>query len=62
MCVGAPDRDVDFSQETYLGIRQKELTLVGVATENAKEMEEWEKAVKATREGRLDVEVVMTLT
>ena len=62
VCVGAPDRDVDLSQEIYLGIRQKELTLMGVATENAKEMEEWEEAVKATREGRLDVEAVMTLT
>ena len=61
VCVGAPAEDVDFSQETCLGIRQKELTLVGVSTENAREMEEWEKAVKAVREGRLDVGALRTL-
>lgn len=61
VCVGAPAEGMDFSQETYLGIRQKELTLVGVSTENAREMEEWEKAVKTVREGRLDVGALRTL-
>jgi len=55
VCVGVPTEDVDFSRDTYLGIRQKELTLVGVSTENAREMEEWEEAVTAVREGRLDL-------
>ena len=61
VCVGAPAEDVDFSQETYLWIRKKELTLVGVSTDNAGEMEEWEEAVTAVREGRLDVEAVRML-
>ena len=30
VCVGAPAEDVEFSQETYLEIRQKELKLAGV--------------------------------
>ena len=46
VCVGAPAGYVDFSQETYLLIRQNELTLVGASIENAREMEEWEEAVK----------------
>ena len=58
VCVGAPAEDVDFSQETYLGIRQKELTLVGVSVGNARRMEEWDEAVTAVREGRLDVEAL----
>lgn len=58
VCVGASAEDVDFSQVTYLGLRQKELTLVGVAIENAREMEEWEAAsevlqVKNLREALL---------
>ena len=59
LCVGAPTEDVDFSHETYLGIRKKELTLVGVSADNAREMEEWEEASRAVREGRL--EALMTL-
>lgn len=55
VCVGAPVEDIDFSQDTYLGIQQKELTLVGVSTDNAREMEEWDEAVTAVREGRLDI-------
>ena len=61
VCVGAPAEDVEFSQETYLGIQQKELTLVGVTADNAREMEEWEEVVTAVREGRLDVEALRTL-
>lgn len=61
VCVGAPGEDVDFSQETYLWIQKKELALVGVSTDNASEMEEWNEAVRAVREGRLDVEALMTL-
>lgn len=58
VCVGAPSEGVDFSQDIYLGLRQKELTLVGVAIENAREMEEWEAAsevlqVKNLREALL---------
>ena len=55
VCVGAPVEDMDFSHETYLGIQQKELKLVGVSTDNAREMNEWEEAVKAVRKGRLNV-------
>ncbi|MBE6101906.1 MAG: hypothetical protein E7200_07385 [Selenomonas ruminantium] len=61
VCVDAPAEDVEFSQETYVGIRQKELMLVGVSTDNAKDMEEWEMAVRAVREGQLDGEVLREL-
>ena len=61
MCVGASAEDVDFSQETYLGIRQKELMLVGVSIDNVRETEEWAEAVTSVREGQLDIEALRSL-
>ncbi len=61
VCVGAPAEDVEFSQETYVGIRQKELMLVGVSIDNVRETEEWAEAVTSVREGQLDIEALRSL-
>lgn len=51
VCVGTLAEGVDFFQETYLGIQQKELTLVGVSSGSAREMDEWVEASRDLREG-----------